>query len=230
MALHVIQIGNPKNLETIFVTAWYIWFNRNQVVHKSLSTPPDQIWDSALRLAKDFKGALTSHSYQLGDRASLWSLPPSGFHKISVDGATCPDGSNSCIGVIIPNSSGQVTAALSKPLSVPYSPEIAKVLALENGVILAHEMNITRVIFESDSLTMVQYVVTMEFGGPLGHIISGIGNSLLHFCSWHLHHLKQDHNRAAHELAQLAKLASFAQVWKGTSPPLPHSILFPDPT
>ena len=96
-----------------------------------------------MRIAKDFKGVLTSHSYQRGDRASLWSLPPPGFHKVSVDGATCPDGSNSCIGVIICDSFGQVTVALSKPLSAPYSPEIAKVLALENSVILVHEMNIT---------------------------------------------------------------------------------------
>ena len=199
-------------------------------MHESLSTPPGQIWNSALRLAKDFKGALTPQNYQQGDRASYWSLPPPGFHKVSVDGATCPNGSNSCIGVIIRDSSGQVIAALSKPLSASYSPEIANILAMENGVTLAHEMNITRVIFESDSLATVQSVVTMESGGPLGHIISGIRSSLLHFCSWHLHHLKRDHNRAAHELAKLAKSTGFAQVWKGTLPPLSHSILFPDPT
>ena len=230
MALHVIQIGSQKDLETLFVTAWYIWFNRNQVVHESLSTPPGQIWNSASRLAKDFKGALTPHNYQQGDRDSYWSLLPPGFHKVSVDGATCPNGSNSCIGVIIRDSSGQVIAALSKPLSAPYSPEIAEILALENGVALAHEMNTTRVIFESDSLATVQSVVSMESGGSLGHIISGIRSSLLHFCSWHLHHLKRDHNRAAHELAKLAKSTGFAQVWKGTLPPLSHSILFPDPT
>nr|XP_023875263.1 uncharacterized protein LOC111987752 [Quercus suber] len=211
VALHVIRLGNPMDLETLFVTAWYIWFSRNQFVHESLSTPPGQIWDSALRLAKDFKGALSSHSFQQGAPASLWSLPPPGFHKVSVDGATCPDSSNSCIGVIIRDSTGLVTAALSKPLSAPFSPEIAEVLALENGVLLAHEMNITRVIFESDSLATVQSVIAMEAGGPLGHIISGIRSSMLLFCSWRLHHLKRDHNRATHELAQLAKSASFAQ-------------------
>ena len=86
-----------------------------------------------------------------------------------------------------------------------------------------------QVIFKSDSLATVQFVIAVESSGSLGHIISGIRSSL-HFCSWSLHHLKWDHNRVAHELAQLAKLAGFAQVWKGTSPPLPHSILFPDPT
>jgi len=186
--------------------------------------------DLAMRLAKDFKGVLSPHSNRQGSRGSHWSLPPPGFHKVNVDGATYPDGSSFCIGVIIRNSIGHVTAALSKPLPAHYSPEIVEVLALENGVILAHEMNISRVIFELDSLATVQFVVAMGSSGPLGHIINGIRSSLLHFCSWSLHHLKRDHNRAAHELAQLAKSVGFAQIWKGTSPLLPHSILFPDPT
>nr|POE98647.1 hypothetical protein CFP56_78640 [Quercus suber] len=167
----------------LFVTTWYIWFNRNQVVHESFSTPHGQIWDSAMRLAMDFKGVLSPHSNQLGSRASQCSLPLPRFHKVNVDGATCPDGSSSCIGVIIRDSTRHVTVALSKLLPAHYSPEIVEVLALENGVILVHEMNIFRVIFELDSLATVQYVVAMESSGPLGHIISGIRSSLLHFCS-----------------------------------------------
>ena len=127
--------------------------------------------------------------------------PPSGFHKVNMDGATYPDGSSSCIGVTIHDSIGHVTVALSKPLPAHYSLEIVEVLTLENGVILAHEMNISRVIFESDSLATAQSVVAMKLGGPLGHVISGIRSSLPHFCSWSLHHLKRDHNRVAHELA-----------------------------
>ena len=181
--MHIIRNGTQKDLETLFVTVWYIWFNCNQVVHESLSTPPGQIWDSAMRLAKDFKGVLSPHSNWQGSRASHWSLPPPGFHKVNVDGATYPDGSSSCIGVIIRDSTGHITAALSKPQLAHYSPEIVEVLALENGVILAHEMNISRVIFELDSLATVQSVVAMESSGLLGHIINGIRSSLLHFCS-----------------------------------------------
>ena len=164
--MHIIRNGTQKDLETLFVTAWYIWFNRNRVVHESLSTPPGQIWDSAMRLAKDFKGVLSPHSNWQGSRASHWSLPPPGFHKVNVDGATYPDGSSSCIGVIIRDSTGHVTAALSKPQLAHYSPEIVEVLA-----------------FELDSLATVQSVVAMESSGPLGHIINGIRSSLLHFCS-----------------------------------------------
>ncbi|KAL0011518.1 hypothetical protein SO802_006626 [Lithocarpus litseifolius] len=108
-----------------------------EVVHESFSTPLGQIWDSAMRLAKDFKGALSPHSNQ------------------------------------------------------------------------------------QDSLAMVLSVIAMESGGPLGHIISGIRSFLLHLYSWSLHHLKRDHNRAAHELAQLAKSVGRATFIKSVAQAIP---------
>lgn len=134
-----------------------------------------------MRLAKDFQGALSPQYNQQGGRASHWSLPPLGFHKVNVDGATSLDGASSCIGVIICDSSRHVTAAMSKPLLAHYPPETVDVLAVESGVILAHEMNISWVIFESDSLATVQSENAMESGRSLGHILSGIHSSLLHF-------------------------------------------------
>lgn len=147
-----------------------------------------------MRLSKDFKDALSPQCNQQGSRASHWSLPPPRFHKVNVDVATSPDGPSSCIGVIIRDSSGHVTAAMSKPMPAHYPPETVEVLAMENGVILAHKMNISRVIFESDFFATVQLVNAMKSGGPLGHILSEIRSSLLHFSSWRLHHLKRDHN------------------------------------
>nr|POE90993.1 hypothetical protein CFP56_05366 [Quercus suber] len=124
----------------------------------------------------------------------------------------CPDGASSYIGVIIRDSSGHVTAAMSKPLPAHYPPKTVEVLALENGVMLSYEMNISRAIFESDSFATMQSVNAMVLGGPLGHILCGIRSSLLQFYSWNLYHLKWDHNRVTHEIAQLAKSVGFAQV------------------
>lgn len=50
------------------------------------------------------------------------------------------------------------TAAMSKSLQAHYPPDTVEAIALENGIILAHEMNISGVIFESDSLSIVQSV------------------------------------------------------------------------
>ena len=129
VALQEIRNGTQKDMETLFVTAWYIWFNQNRVVHKSFSFPPGQIWDLAMGLAKDLKGALSPQSNQQGSRTSHWSLFPLGFHKVNVDGATSLYGASSCIGVIICDSSEHITTAMSKPLPAHYLPETVKVLA-----------------------------------------------------------------------------------------------------
>ena len=63
---------------------------------------------------------------------------------------------------------------MSKSLQAHYPPDTVEAIALENGIILAHEMNISGVIFESDSLSIVQSVYAKKTGGTLGHIFSGI--------------------------------------------------------
>ena len=45
LALEILDAGSLNDLKTLFVTAWAIWFNRNQVVHESKSSPHSQIWN-----------------------------------------------------------------------------------------------------------------------------------------------------------------------------------------
>ena len=183
VAFQVITNGISLDLETLFVITWYILFNRNQVVYESTSHPPSQILDSNLRLAKDYKGALSPTIQQRGYRVSHCFLPQPGFHKVNVDGATSPNGTISNISVIIHDSSGHIIAVLSKPLLIHYPPDTVEAITLENDIILAHEMNIPCVIIESNSLSTVQSIIAKKTGGPLDHIFCEIQSSLLYFSS-----------------------------------------------
>lgn len=69
--------------------------------------------------------------------------------------------------------------ALSKPLPAYYAPIAVEAIALENDIILAHEMNLLHVVIKSNSLSTVQSVIAKKTGGPLGQIFSGIHSSLL---------------------------------------------------
>ena len=57
LALEILDAGFPNDLETLFVTAWAVWYNRNQVVHESICSPHFQIWNLAVRTHVDFKNA-----------------------------------------------------------------------------------------------------------------------------------------------------------------------------
>ena len=85
-------------------------------------------------------------------------------------------------------------------------------------MILAKEIRLTQVIFESDALTVVQDLQVKEVNGSSGHLYQGIIDLLESFCSWKVCHLKREQNKAAHVLAQFAKCNGTNQVWKGCIP------------
>lgn len=158
------------------------------MVHESTSLPPSQIWDSALRVNKDYKGALSPSIQQQSTSGHCWTPPPppptpQGFHKVNVVKASSDDGKPSGIGAIIRDSNGQVIAANCNSLPAHYPANTVEAIALEKGIILAQEMNIPQVIPESDALSIVQYVKTTETNGTIGHIFQGILDSLFSFKS-----------------------------------------------
>ncbi|XP_075674938.1 uncharacterized protein LOC142644146 [Castanea sativa] len=57
LALEILDVGTPQDLEPLFATAWSIWYNRNQVIHESGAMSYSQIWNFALRAQEDYKGA-----------------------------------------------------------------------------------------------------------------------------------------------------------------------------
>ncbi|XP_075675173.1 uncharacterized protein LOC142644441 [Castanea sativa] len=190
IALELLNIGFAQDLEVLFSTVWFIWYNRNQVIHE-----------------------------QPG-----WTTPPYGFYKINVDGATSQDHRLSSIGALIRSSDGSVIAAISKVLPVHYTVEEVEAIALECGVLLAQELNLTDIIVESDALSM-QFVQKKELNGNIGHILQGVLSALSDFRSWKIQHLKRESNRAAHELAQLARASGESQIWKGMNPPCIQNLL-----
>ena len=66
---------------------------------------------------------------------------------------------------------------MSKTLPAQFSMEEVEAIALENGVLLAQEMNLMDIIVESDSLSVVQSI-QKEIYGALGHIIQGTLSAL----------------------------------------------------
>ena len=54
IALELLNFGIVQDLEVFFSTAWFIWYNRNQVIHEENFSTALQIWESAQRLVQNF--------------------------------------------------------------------------------------------------------------------------------------------------------------------------------
>ena len=151
--------------------------------------------------------------------SSCWSPPPHGVYKVNVDGASSILDRSSSIRVIIRDWKCDTIAALCKPLQAHFSAELVEVLALEQGVLLAQDMQLTRVLFEGDASNMINAVNDSATGTPFGHIIQDIikAQSSFSFCSFR--HLNRAFNYAAHELASFASRNGSFQLWRGVTPP-----------
>lgn len=105
---------------------------------------------------------------------SKWISPHPGMFKVNVDGASSESENSSSVRVVIRDSNGQVVAAFCKSLQTYYSAEITEIIALEQGVLLAQELQLPRVLFESDSIIAIQAVNEKILGGTFGHFIQVI--------------------------------------------------------
>lgn len=106
---------------------------------------------------------------------------------------------------MIRDSCGGVTAACCKNFQGNFSVAEVEALAVETGILLARDMKITQVIIESDAATTVSNINEKFVDGGLGHLYQGILAVLSSFSGWKIRHLNKEFNRAAHELAQLAR-------------------------
>ena len=112
-----------------------------------------------------------------------WTPPPPGVFKVNVDGATSVDGSHSSVGAIIRDSCGAVTTTCCKYFQGHFSVVEVEALAVEAGILLAHNMKISQVIIETDVVSTVNNITAKFVDGSLGHLYQGILALLSSFSS-----------------------------------------------
>ena len=81
---------------------------------------------------------------------------------------------------------------------------------------------------ESDLAGVVEAINESNCNGEFGMVIQGSLELLRSFRSWFVRFQKRDYNRAAHELAQLAKVVGSSQQWRGMEPPMLRHVLLLD--
>ena len=157
-----------------------------------------------------------------------WAAPPPEVCKINVDRATSENGMLSSVGVIIRDCRGVVVAARGRLLPACYTVEVTEAYAIEEGIKLACELQLSRIILESDSAIAVQALNSRSFGADFGIIRQGALTMLSSFRSWSVKHLKREYNRAAHNIAQITRSTEISQTWFGYSPPIIQNVLLID--
>ena len=171
LTLKILDAGTPLDLETLFATAWSIWFNRNQVVHDSNGSPSSQIWNFSLRTQEDYKNAIAYNHVKQQPPDVGWVAPLLEIYKINVDGATARAWGRSNVGMVIRDSGGMVIAAECKVLNGDYDAAVTEALAVEEGILLAKEMELHWIIVESHSIGVVDAINANNCNAAIATVI-----------------------------------------------------------
>ena len=179
-------------------------------------------------MVEDFNNVATWVFSQPRALSVKWNPPHSGNFKVNVDGATSDLGGNSSIGVIVRDYTGRTVAASCRVLKACYSADLVEIMALLHGILLAQDLQLSRVILESDALAAVQDINNKYTGSSSGHLIMDILHSCSSFKSCSFQHISRNFNQVAHELTHYARRKNSSQLWLGVTPPFLSLLIHSD--
>jgi ribonuclease HI len=208
-----------KSAELIICGAWSLWSGRNARKHGN------QSWDAAAA-ARHISSMLEDLIWS-GNRVSpasvrvrgCWQKPPSGWTKINTDAAFTKNKGTGTSGAVIGNDQGVVLAAAARVHFNIADVLMAEALATRDGVLLAVEQGMMKVILETDNASVTSLLSSDE---GLRSTIAGIWHEVkelsLSFISFTCSHVNREGNEAAHLCARMPSMSSPTLSWIGDLP------------
>ncbi|KAB2628729.1 protein phosphatase 2C 51 [Pyrus ussuriensis x Pyrus communis] len=136
---------------------------------------------------------------------SRWSLPPTGWVKVNVDGAFCAASQLGGIGVVFHDEVSSYAGGFIHRVSNVNNPYMVELMAAREGLYRAVQRNMQCIFLESDALQVIQGVGSLKRGSSsLDLLVDDVRESLRGIGSSKICHIRSSANGAAHRLAKLA--------------------------
>ncbi|KAG8498658.1 hypothetical protein CXB51_004994 [Gossypium anomalum] len=137
----VARTLDKKAFSDLITMLWNIWNSRNNIVFRETEDDAKVTWDRAAALSWDFQ------------RKQGWRKPDPGMVKINFDANT--NGRRICFGVVARDHDGFVLGGRAGVLEKNVQAEWAELHALEESIKFAQTKNWTKLIFESDCVSLI---------------------------------------------------------------------------
>lgn len=222
----------PNQKEYVFTSLctalWGIWKTRNSLVFEGKSPNPEvtlaqitgQIQDYA-PLIPPPKGGVRSQTMQVHP----WRPPPTKIIKFNVDASFQKSSGHTSIAVAGRDCNGDLITGLTKK-TFAGSPPVAEALAFREAISFAVNMNIRRVIIESDNLELVSVCRQEKEIGEIKAITRDISRLKEQFQTCGFTWIGKLGNSLAHTLAEMNARNSLPRNWRWNLPQSVQDIVF----
>ena len=199
--LNIKGIQNAREL--IAITAWYLWWDRRQLVHEGKLQDANQTSMGARAITANYVNA---YSPKAPHKIGGWSIPPRGFVKLNVDAAFDHDLLQGTVGVVLKDDKGRFIVRGNWWIEWCDNVLTAEVLALKFGLFLAQKAGCNRLVVNSDNMEVIDI---MKNGGQSAGAAAAGFDDCYHFaCDFPIsrfEHCNIVANKVTHERARLAR-------------------------
>ncbi|TXG51243.1 hypothetical protein EZV62_023767 [Acer yangbiense] len=144
--MYVTFFLSVEDLCSFCMTAWAIWNNINLLIQSGKGKPPMLVVSGALSLLSEFQMSKRATSSQLVSVESRsnpdWLAPLPGKLKLNTAVALSKEGMTIGAGAAIRDDKGLVIAARSNQSQGKFKAKIGELIALREGLLLAHFYNL----------------------------------------------------------------------------------------
>ena len=208
-------------LELFLVQAWFIWNQRNALIHGKQLQEPGILNRRAEDYLAEFRLAHSRLATNPPNSNPIsWRPPPLNRFKLNFDAAMFKEEDASGFGAIIRNERGEVMAALSGKGPPAACSEEAEVFACRRAVEFALECGFRELVVEGDNQSVMAALERKScLLSRVGHILQDILCMVNDFSWSQFQFAKRSANTVAHLLASHEKNVTHDVIWLEDSPP-----------
>ncbi|XP_025678982.1 uncharacterized protein [Arachis hypogaea] len=157
-------------------------------------------------------------------RRVTWRPPPPGWIKCNVDAAFLEVFFGGATAAVFRDHAGNLLTASNSKIAAS-SPLAAEALAVRKALIIAKNFQLKRIIFESDSLILIQALKSKASIAKIQVILDDILELARNISNCGFTWVPREGNALAHEVAKLTADGSLRQNWPRCKPQVIMNIL-----
>ncbi|RYR00151.1 hypothetical protein Ahy_B07g088234 [Arachis hypogaea] len=209
--------------------AWEVWKARNHAVHQRSKPNPLLVIYKAKQIETEFAEMAEEPAKSfVNDRRTVrrvtWRPPLPGWIKCNVDAAFLAALSGGATAAVFRDYAGNLLTASNFKIAAT-SPLVAEALAVRVALIIAKNFQLKRIIFESDSLILIQALKSKASIAEIQVILDDILDLARHISNCGFTWVPRDGNALVHEVAKLSADGSLQQDWLRCKPQTITNIL-----